>query len=236
MKTGGKYLITQYCPVLSFLGVLPSPGKPGFSHLGFPGRSVLRQPWVIRKDSRGREVVPLHNCHSKEWVFIVVCWCMDLYKVIWVYIPGPVSEYIVAKKSQLDHILSYRTLWDVRQNVSVLRTSTPACWSSGSHYCMMSSPLWPSVLPYVGQPRSYLCWSGYKSSIQGRHTLPGALLLCWKLLGVCFILGLNISSYEVQGPICICDHILCMLVPVQVMTDFQSKLLCMVYCLKNLAM
>ena len=32
MKTGGKYLITQYCPVLPFLGVLPSPGKPpGFS-------------------------------------------------------------------------------------------------------------------------------------------------------------------------------------------------------------
>ena len=33
MKTGGKYLITQYCPVLPFLGVLPS-----------PGRSILCQP------------------------------------------------------------------------------------------------------------------------------------------------------------------------------------------------
>ena len=42
MKTGGKYLITQYCPVLPLLGVLP---RPGFSHLGFPGRSLLCQPW-----------------------------------------------------------------------------------------------------------------------------------------------------------------------------------------------
>ena len=40
MKTGGKYLITQYCPVLPFLGVLPSPGKLGFSSFPtwvFPG-------------------------------------------------------------------------------------------------------------------------------------------------------------------------------------------------------
>ena len=44
MKNGGNYLITQYCPVLPFLGVLPSPGKPGFSNLGFPGRSILCQP------------------------------------------------------------------------------------------------------------------------------------------------------------------------------------------------
>ena len=94
----------------------------------------------------------------------------------------PVSECMVAKKSQLDHILFYRTLWDVHQHVSVLRTSTPVCWSFGSHNYMVSSRLWPSVLPYVGQLRSYLCWSGYKGSIQGRHTLPMALLLCWKLL------------------------------------------------------
>ena len=51
-----------------------------------------------------------------------------------------------------------------------------------------------------------------------------------------FMLALNISSYEAQGPICFCGHILYMLVPVQVMTDFQSKVLCMVYCLQNLAM
>ena len=28
---------------------------------------------VIRKDSRGREAVPLHKCQRKEYVFVVVC-------------------------------------------------------------------------------------------------------------------------------------------------------------------
>ena len=48
--------------------------------------------------------------------------------------------------------------------------------------------------------------------------------------------GLNISSYETQGPISFCGHILYMLDPVQVVTDFQSNVLCMVYCIQNLAM
>ena len=34
---GGEYLISQYCPVLPFLGVLPSPGNPGFPTWVFPG-------------------------------------------------------------------------------------------------------------------------------------------------------------------------------------------------------
>ena len=51
-----------------------------------------------------------------------------------------------------------------------------------------------------------------------------------------FVFGLNISSYEAQGPISFCGYILYMLVPVQVVTDFQSKVLCMVYCRQNLAM
>ena len=97
----------------------------------------------------------------------------------------PVSEYMVVKKSQPDRVLFYRTLGDVRQHFSVQRTSTPVCWSSRSHCYMMSSRLWPSVLPYAGQLRFYLCWSGYKCSIQGRHTISGALLLCWKMLDVC---------------------------------------------------
>ena len=33
---------------------------------------------VIRKGS-WRQVVPLYNSQRKEWVFVVVCWCMDLY-------------------------------------------------------------------------------------------------------------------------------------------------------------
>ena len=36
-----------------------------------------------------------------------------------------------------------------------------------------------------------------------------------------FMFGLNITSYETQGPISFCGHILYMLVPVQVMADFQ---------------
>ena len=45
-KTLGKNLNTQYCLALPIFGVLPSPGKPGFCHPGFPGRSVLCQPWL----------------------------------------------------------------------------------------------------------------------------------------------------------------------------------------------
>ena len=41
METWEKYLITQYCPVMQILGVLDSPGKPSFSHLGFPNRVFL---------------------------------------------------------------------------------------------------------------------------------------------------------------------------------------------------
>ena len=45
-----KNHIAQYCPVLPISGVLPSPGKPGFSHMfshvGKPGRSILCQPWM----------------------------------------------------------------------------------------------------------------------------------------------------------------------------------------------
>ena len=142
---------------------------------------------VIRKDSRRREVVPLYNCQRKEWAFIVLLMYGSVWSGMGAYSRSfwPVSEYMVVKKSQPDRVLFYRTLGDVREHFSVQRTSTPVCWSSGSHCYMMSSRLWPSVLPYVGQLRFYLCWSGYECSIQGRHTIPGALLLCWKMLDVC---------------------------------------------------
>ena len=75
----------------------------------------------------------------------------------------------------------------MRQHVSVLRTSISVYWSYRSHLFM--SRLWPSMLHYVGQLRSYLCWSGYRGSIQGRHTLALALLLCCKLFDVCLYVG-----------------------------------------------
>ena len=117
--------------------------------------------------------------------------------------------------------------------VSVLRTSTPVCWSSGSHYYMMSSRSWPSMLPCARQLWSYLCWSRYKAPYRGGILYLGLYCCVESCLTYAFMLGLNISSYEAQGPICFCGHILYILVPVQVMTDFQSKVLCMVYCLQT---
>ena len=62
MKTGGKYLITQYCPVLPFLGVLPSPG--------FPRRSILCQPWPNANNKGADQPAHSHNLIS---TFVVRC-------------------------------------------------------------------------------------------------------------------------------------------------------------------
>ena len=77
---------------------------------------------------------------------------------------------------------------------------------------------------------------GIRASYRGGILYLGPYYCVESCLTYAFMIGLDISSYEAQDPICFCGHILYVLVPVLVVTDFKSKLLCMIYCLKNLAM
>ena len=76
MKTLEKNLNTQYCLALPILGVLPSPGKPGFCHPGFPGRSILCQPWLSHCRYFNKDFfrnVPW-IVHYQPYAFCPNCW------------------------------------------------------------------------------------------------------------------------------------------------------------------
>ena len=48
--------------------------------------------------------------------------------------------------------------------------------------------------------------------------------------------SLNVSTCEAQGSSSLCGHVLDVCFPIKGMTDFQSQILSMIYCPKNLSM
>ena len=134
----------------------------------------------------------------------------------------------------------------VHLHVSVLMTSTPGNWSSGSQNCTKSSHLWPIVLRLsllcAEQLPPYWYWPGYKGSIQGRAPYREGILklgpnsrgrtsvlyavwrIPWCLVWICLRTNSRVLlAFLVKIWICV----------------FQLRpwlMLRMIYCLKNLAM